>query len=279
VRFLVTGAAGGLGRAFLDQVPGHHDVEAFTHDELDVADHHAVMRAVLATKPEAVLNLAAMTDVDGCESRREEAYAGNTIGPWNLALAARRAGAMLLHVSTDYVFDGGKAEPYDELDRPAPISVYGRSKLGGEERVREVLPEHFVVRTSYVFGAGDDYVSKAVDKLANAEPAAAVADCTGSPTFVRHLAAALAPLVLTQRFGTYHVAGPEPASRHELLARIKSLAGLPGELTEQRVGDLNLPAPRPRNSALTSLFLAETGVAPLPPLDVAIKELMDGRDD
>jgi dTDP-4-dehydrorhamnose reductase len=278
VRLLVTGAGGGLGRAFLDQVPGHHDVAAFTHADLDVADHHAVMRAVIGVRPDAILNLAAMTDVDGCETWLDEAYRANTIGPWNIALAARRVGAMLLHVSTDYVFDGEKATPYDELDAPAPLGAYGRSKLGGEERIRAVLPEHVVVRTSYVFGAGDDYVSKAVDKLARLQDAAAIADCIGSPTYVQHLAARLIPLVLTGRFGTFHLAGPHPASRHELLWRIKAIAGLAGEVQEQHVDDLGLAAARPRNSALVSLFLAETGIAPMPPLDIALKELIDARD-
>jgi dTDP-4-dehydrorhamnose reductase len=277
VKLLVTGAGGGLGRAFLDQVPGHHDVAAFTHGDLDVGDHHAVLRAVIGVRPEAILNLAAMTDVDACETWPDEAFRANAVGPWNLALAARHVGAMLLHVSTDYVFDGEKATPFDELDRPAPLGMYGRSKLGGEERVRAVLPEHFVVRTSYVFGAGDDYVSKAVDRLAHLKDAAAIADCTGSPTYVRHLAARLVPLVLTGRFGTFHLAGPQPASRHELLWRIKAMAGLPGEVREQHVDDLGLAAARPRNSSLVSLFLAETGIAPMPPLDVALKELIDAR--
>ena len=278
LRLLVTGAGGGLGRAFLDQVPRHHDVAALTHADLDVGDHHAVMRAVIPLRPEAILNLAAMTDVDGCETWPAEAYRANAAGPWNLALAARRIDAMLLHVSTDYVFDGRKNAPYDELDRPDPLGAYGRSKLGGEERLRAVLPEHFVVRTSYVFGAGDDYVSKAVDRLANLQAAGAIADCVGSPTYVRHLAARLVPLVLTGRFGTYHLAGPNPASRHELLWRIKAMAGLPGELREQRVDDLGLEAARPRNSSLVSLFLAETGIPPMPPLEDAVKELIDARN-
>jgi dTDP-4-dehydrorhamnose reductase len=277
LRLVVTGAGGGLGRAFLDQVPGHHDVSAFAREELDVGDHHAVTRTVAAVHPDAILNFAAMTDVDGCESRREEAYRANTVGPWNLALGARRAGGILLHVSTDFVFDGSKAGPYDELDRPEPASVYGRSKLGGEEMVRSVAPEHVIVRTSYVFGGGADYVSKQAERLARAEPGRGIADCTGSPTYVRHLAARLLPLLLTGRFGTYHVAGPEPASRYDVLSRIKAVAGLPGELERQHVEELALPAPRPRNSALTSLFLPDTGIPPMPPLDVAVKEFIDER--
>src|SRR5207237_4772060 len=114
----------------------------------------------------------------------------------------RRAGSMLLHVSTDYVFDGEKGSAYDELDSVHPLSTYARSKLGGEVAVRSLHPEHFVVRTSYVFGSGTDYASGAVHHLANDESAGGLLDRLGSPTYVRHLAARILPLVLTGRFGT-----------------------------------------------------------------------------
>ena len=129
-----------------------------------------------------------MTAVDRCESEQEAAYRVNAAGPHNLALAARRCGAALLHVSTDYVFDGSKGGPYDELDPPNPLSVYGRSKLGGEERVREILPEHFVVRTGYVFGSGRDHLTRSLDRLRRGEEAGGITDRIGSPTYVVHLA-------------------------------------------------------------------------------------------
>jgi dTDP-4-dehydrorhamnose reductase len=277
MKLFVTGAAGGLGRAFLAQVPGHHDVEAFSHQELDIGDYHAVMQTVLPLHPDAVLNFAAMTRVDDCETDGETAYRANTTGPQNLALAARRAGAVLLHVSTDYVFDGEKAEPYDELDVPHPISVYARSKLGGEVAVRHLHPEHFVVRTGYVFGSGSDYISGAVERLSRGDAAGALTDRTGTPTYVGHLAAQILPLVLTGRFGTYHVAGSDLATWHDVLSRLKDMAGLTGEVTGQRAEDLGLPARRPRNSALRSLFTAELGLSPMPSLDVALKEFADAR--
>ena len=133
------------------------------------------------------------------------------------------------------------------------------------------------MRTSYVFGGGTDYISKAAQRLAAAEPAGAIIDCTGSPTYVRHLAARLVPLLVTERFGTYHLGGPEATSRHDLLTRIRSMGGLPGEVQVQRVDALSLPAPRPRNSSLVSLFLHEAGISPMPALDVAVKEFLDER--
>ena len=276
MRLVVTGAAGAVARAFLAEVPGHHDVHPFTHAELDVGDHHGVMQRVVPVRPDAIVNLAAMTRVDDCEIEREEAYRSNTIGPHNLALAARRCGAVLLHVSTDYVFDGEKGAPYDELDRPNPISVYARTKLGGEVMVRRHLPEHFVVRTGWVFGGGNDHLSRTVAAMREGEPGRALADRVGTPTFVRHLAERLLPLVLTERFGTYHLAGPEPASWFDVLTRIRFLEGLPVSVERQEVQDLDLPAARPANSALTSLFTEDLGVGPLPSLDVALKEFIDG---
>ena len=274
MRIALTGFGGGLGRAFASVCPTHHDLEAFTHQELDIADHHAVMQTIVQLRPDLIVNAAAFTNVDACESEPGRAYRDNALGPQNLALAARGCGAMLVHVSTDFVFDGEKGEPYDELDVPNPQSVYARSKLGGETLVRAATPEHFIVRTGYVFGGGTDWVTEQVRKMASGEPGAGLVDRRGSPTYVRHLAERLLPLVLSTRFGTYHLGGPEPTTYHDVLARAKSLGALPGEVGEQRVEELGLPAPRPRNSALTSLFTAEVGIPPMPPLDEALRELL-----
>jgi dTDP-4-dehydrorhamnose reductase len=272
VRLVVTGAAGGLGRALLQQMPPHHQVHAFSRDELDVGDHDAVMQTIPLLQPDAIVHLAAFTLVDACETDPVRATRDNALGAQHVALAARACGAVILYVSTDYVFDGMKGIPYDEMDVPVPVSVYGRTKLAGEGFVRQLVPEHFIVRTSYVYGGGDDYASGAVARLRNGESAGGIRDRIGSPTFVRHLADRILPLLLTGRFGTYHIAGPEPACWFDVLERVRAIGGFPGTVEPQELASLGLVAPRPANSSMVSAYLEHIGVEPLPSLDAAVAE-------
>lgn len=278
MRIVVTGAGGGLGRAFCDVVPAHHELSALDHAALDVGDHASVMQRLVPLAPEAIVNLAAFTKVDACETEPERAYRDNATAPHNLALAARACGSTLLHVSTDYVFAGDKGVPYDELDLPRPVSVYGRSKLGGEERVRATLAEHVIVRTGFVFGGGKDFLSAATRRLRAGDEAGGLEDRVGSPTYVHDLAARLIPLLLTGRFGTYHLCGPEPTTWFDVLGRIARLGDLPGEPRPQRSEDLALTAPRPRDSSLSSVFVGELGIEPMPELDDSLVEFLRRLD-
>ena len=223
------------------------------------------------------MHLAAATKVDACETNPGAATRVNALGTQHVALAAHACGASILHVSTDYVFDGMKGAPYDEMDAPHPSSVYGRTKLAGERFVRDLVPEHFIVRTSYVYGAGDDYASGAVERLRRGESAGGISDRIGSPTFVRHLADRLLPLLLTGRFGTYHLAGSEPACWFDVLQRVREIGGLSGTVDAQTFASLGLVAPRPANSALASAYLEHIGIEPLPALDEAVAEWLGSR--
>ena len=276
MKIAVTGAGGGLGRAFLAACPSHHDVAAFTHGELDIGDHDAVMQTIAPLAPDLIVNAAAVTNVDACERDLERAYRDNALGPQSLALAARACDATLLHVSTDYVFDGTKGSPYDEVDAPNPVNAYGRSKLGGEEHVRRITPQHLIVRTAYVFGGGTDHLSRALGRMRESEDVGGLADRVGSPTYVVHLAERLLPLALTGRFGTYHLAGPEPTTWFDLVSRARSIGGYEAAVREQTSGELGLKATRPKNSALVSVYVGELGVPAFPSLDDALRELLAG---
>ncbi len=275
MNLVVTGASGGLGRAFLEQLPAHHKVDAFDRSGLDVGDHDEVMRTVPTLGPDAILNFAAFTDVDANETDPVRAARDNAMGPANLALAARACGAAMLHVSTDYVFAGTKGAPYDELDRPEPISVYGRAKAAGDEQVRSLVADHLIVRVGHVFGGGEDYLSRAVQKLAAGDPVGGIQDRAGTPTFVRDIASRLMPMLLTHRWGTYHLASPTSCSWFEVLSMVRSMGGLPGQVQAQQASELGLRAPRPQNSSLTSLYLDHLGTPPMPPLEDAISRFLE----
>ena len=279
MKLLVTGAGGGLGRAFVRWAlqAQAHDVVAFARNELDITDAAAVEDAVAAVSPDTIINAAAFTKVDACETEPDTAFRANALGPQHLAVAAHKHGARLLHVSTDYVFDGEKETAYTEDDVPNPRSEYAKSKLAGEEFVRAVTDRHFIVRTGWVFGGGTDFLSGATEKLANGQPAGGLVDRWGTPTFVRHLASRLVPLVETGRFGTYHLTGPERTTWFDVLRRVKEIGGFSGELAGQHAAELDLPAERARNSALVSLYTADLGIEPMPPLDIALKEFLDER--
>lgn len=222
-RLLITGAGGQLGQALARRRP---DAVALARADLDLTDFAATRRALHDLRPAVVLNAAAFTDVERCEQEPDLAYAGNCLAPQNLAVACAEVGAVLLHVSTNCVFDGTASVPYREHDRPNPISVYGRTKLAGEEAVRAVLPQHYIVRTSWLFGHGRRNFVRTVLRLADERgELAMVTDEVACPTYAEDLAGALLALVASGRYGTYHLTNAGACSRYDLACRILALSG------------------------------------------------------
>ncbi len=267
MRVLLTGAGGQVGREVHEQLEasGHHDVLALTHAELDVADRERALQVCAEWAPDVVVNTAAFTAVDACEEQADRAFAVNAIGARNLAEGARLARSHLVHVSTDYVFDGRSPRPYVEWDPTGPLSVYGRSKLGGEREVSCMLPGATVVRTSWVCGRYGANMVKTALRLAAAGPAELrfVDDQHGCPTFADDLAGMLVRLALSRQPGVFHVTNQGPTTWYGFVRDVLEAAGADAErvvpiATSELVPAR--PAPRPANSVLDNAALRLLGM-------------------
>lgn len=265
MKVLITGAAGMVGRALRELCEASGDtVFAYDHGKLDIANAGDVWQAVNQTKPDAVINCAAWTDVDGCESDVERAFAVNARGPENLAVASRDANAAFVTISTDYVFDGTKQGFYTEDDAPNPQSVYGRAKLEGERLSRLINDRSVVVRSGYIFGrGGTNFLSTIVRRIQNAEKLTVISDMYGTPTYGRDLATRLRELAQAGNGGIYHLVNSGPGvSFAEFTRKTIELMGNHKVVVEEvSAATLNRPAHRPHNSRLCSLRTDQ-----LPPL-------------
>jgi len=274
VNVLVAGAAGQLGRS-LPALLTRHATVALERGALDVSNLEAVREAVRTHRPDVVINAAAYNRVDDAEADATDAYRGNALAPRNLALATAETGAALVHVSTDYVFDGRGARPYHEYDRPDPQSAYGRSKLAGEVAVRELNPRHYVVRTSWVYHEQGANFPRTMLALASRPEVRVVDDQTGSPTYAPHLARAIATLVETGAFGTYHMAGAGAVTWCGLTRELFRLRGIRTPIVPVTTEEFPRPAPRPRYSVLTTI--QEPRIV-LPPWQDALAEFCRALD-
>ena len=269
MKVIVTGAAGQLGQA-LQLTFRDHDVTPLTREQLDIGRLDDVRAALGACHADLVLNAAAYNQVDAAETSPEDAFRGNALGPRNLALATAERGIPVLHVSSDYVFDGQGRRPYHEFDRTGPRSAYGESKLAGEESVRALNPRHYVVRTAWLFSATGKNFARTMIGLRERPEVRVVSDQYGSPTYVPHLAAAIGRLVGTGAFGTYHLAGAGGASWFDLTRRLYAELGIDTNVQPVATADFPRPARRPAYSVLTTL---QDPSILLPPWEEGVAEL------
>jgi dTDP-4-dehydrorhamnose reductase len=275
---LVTGAGGLVGRALVQHCTARGDeVIAHDHASLDISVDSLVITALERGRPEAVINCAAWTDVDGCELDPQRAFAANALGPANLASACSHIGASLVTISTDYVFDGAKKGFYTQRDDPRPLSVYGRVKLEGERRAQNVCARTTVVRSGWIFGAGGkNFLSQVVELAERGVRLKAIRDGYGTPTFVLDLAARLRELAQLDLPGIYHVVNEGDGTSYEGFVReALRLAGCDGAMVESvTMESLHRPAPRPRNSRLRCLLSPALGLAPLPDWRASLKDFV-----
>ncbi|HEV2775384.1 MAG TPA: dTDP-4-dehydrorhamnose reductase [Solirubrobacteraceae bacterium] len=255
MKLLVTGAGGMLGRAVVERATGlGHEVHATGRAELDITDADGARRVLHEVCPAAVVHCAAYTDVDGAESNWSLAEAVNARGAGIAAAAAEEVGARIVHVSTDYVFDGSKREPWVESDPVAPLGVYGETKLAGEELVAAVNPAHVIVRTAWLFGTGGrNFVDTMLALGAERHEVSVVTDQVGCPTWTGHLAGALVELAeRPQETGIHHIAGTGQCSWNEFALEIFERAGIDCRVLPATSEQFPRPARRPAYSVLAS---------------------------
>lgn len=265
---LVLGAGGRLGRALQDAMAEEHPAAVFaTRAELDITDEWRLVAEVERLQPTVIINTASFTHVDGCELDAERANLVNNTGARHVARAARSVGARLLHLSTDFVFDGKLSRAYAESDATAPLSVYGRSKLAGEKAVMEECPGAVLVRASWFFGEGESkFPENFLRRITERQPLSLVSDRFGSPTYICDLAEAIVRLLHVDHVGVIHFTNSgERTTRYHFMLRAAETAGLDCATVKavpqhEWKGDR---APRPTNSALDpSLFIRLTGWTP-----------------
>ena len=267
-----------VGRALVRQCLSRGArVSGLDHAALDITDNSSIESALDRERPDVLFNCAAWTDVDGCERDPNHARLANARGPELLAAACRRQNALLITISTDYVFDGEKEGFYTQLDQPNPISVYGLTKLEGERAAQTHWLRTIIVRSGYLFGSGGtNFLAVCLDRLRRGERLRVINDMFGTPTYATHLAARLFDLAERDLPGIYHVANSGDGASfaqfaHEAAEKAKLDTGL---LSEVSVNSLSLPAPRPRNSRLRCLVSGTIGLEPLPDWRDALGEFI-----
>lgn len=269
-RLLITGCNGQLGRAINEMYKDRMDIELINTDifegdgirSMDISDIDSVIKLVSEVKPYAIINCAAHTNVDGCEKDVDGAYKINAIGPRNLSIAATETKSKMFHISTDYVFAGDAVKPYTEFDTPNPKSMYGSTKLAGENFVKEFSDRHFIVRTAWLYGDGKNFVRTMLKLSENNDVVNVVSDQVGSPTSTKVLADIIDKLIFTDNYGTFHGTCEGVCSWAEFteeIFRLKGIATKVKKITSEEYGAMYpAAAKRPAYSVLDNYMLRLT---------------------
>ncbi len=277
MRVLITGASGQVGRELVDvfTTQAQHEVLACDHATLDLAQRDSVLGVITTNAPDIIVHSGAWTAVDACEGDPERAYRVNAMGTRHVADAARRVGAHVVYVSTDYVFDGELDRPYNEWDRPNPQSVYGASKLGGESELND---GDAIVRTSWVFGRHGHNMVKTILKLMSTQPELAfVDDQHGNPTNAEDLAACIYTLAVGRHAGVFHVTNSGATTWYEFARTVLQSAGESADRVRPiKTAEMSppRPAPRPKNSILDNAALRMSDLPALPDHHEAIERVV-----
>lgn len=259
-KIIVTGCNGQLGRAINLELGNRTDIEFVNTDvaELDITNIDKVMELARQVQPYAIINCAAHTGVDACEDEWDKAYRINAIGPRNLSIAASETGAKMIHVSTDYIFDGKADRPYIEFDKPNPQGAYGTTKLVGENMVKDFADRYFIFRTAWLYGDGKNFVKTMLRLSESHDKVRVVGDQVGSPTSAKELAGVIAHLLFTENYGVFHATCEGSCSWAQFAEEIFKLAGKSTVVETITTEEFGAKAPRPAYSILENYMLKLT---------------------
>ena len=286
MKIVLIGANGQLGSDLAKVLPARgHELVALSHAEVEVTEPSSVEKTMAAHSPDLVLNMAAFHKVDLCETEVEKTFAVNAFGARHLALACRRTGAVLVHMSTDYVFGGdlSRNEPYGEVDPPAPINVYGASKLAGEHLIQGALHRHFIFRVTGLYGVagssgkGGNFVELMLRLAYEGKDIRVVDDQRLTPTYTVDLAHQIAAVIETEYFGLYHATSQGHCTWYEFAAEVFRQSNLEPNLGRAKTGDFGEQATRPAYSVLENAKLQQRGLDQMRPWQQALTAYLEER--
>jgi dTDP-4-dehydrorhamnose reductase len=281
MKLFIIGCNGQLGKDMMLTAEEHNlDAGGMDFPDIDITKPESVAAAFSRHKPDVVINCAAHTAVDACETERPKAFAINSEGVKNIAEAAQRTGSKLVHISTDYVFDGTKTGPYVETDAPNPRSVYGMSKLAGEQELIKTYDRYFILRIAWLYGTRGTNFLKTIRSLAQKraaakEPLKVVNDQIGTPTYTRHVCNQILSLINTDLFGLYHATNEGMCSWYDFAKAIVTAYEIPVVLLPCTTEEFPRPAPRPANSVLENERLKKLGLNIMPRWEKGLEEYLE----
>ena len=280
IKIWITGANGQIGTA-INEVLDPLEAEVFNTDkeELDITDTEEVLNFGEMNRPDVIINCAGIVDLNLCEKEPELAYRVSALGARNLSLVARKVGSKMVQLSTDDVFDGLSKTPYSEFDDTNPKTVYGRSKRAGENYVKEFTHKHFVVRSNWVYGRGNNFVNKVLEAAKNQTPLALASDQFGSPTSAKDLARLILHLITTNEYGTYHATCQGMCSRYEFAQEILKAAGKEVEMKAVPTKESDLSYARPAYAVLDNFILRIIDLYQMPEWKESLQEYMNEREE
>ena len=276
----ICGAKGQIGQAINEIIDKlEFKVLDTDIDDLDITDTDEVLRFGEMNRPDIIINCAGLTNIEECENDISKAYKVNALGARNLSIIARKLEAKLVHISTDDVFDGKSDQPYNEFDQTRPQTAYGKSKLAGEQYVKEFTYKHFIIRSTWVYGLGNNFINDLLEKVNKGETLAIASDQFGSPTSAKELARFILHLIDTNEYGTYHVTCSGICNRYEFAQEILRLAGKTIELKAVPTEQSDLSSVRPPYAVLDNFILRIIEMYDMPGWKESLKEYMDERTE